>query len=105
MKIACVVLFACVCVAAALPSQDGTEKELVNMLNRVDSVESLPLFGGLRVERVQSSARAFGAGSAVESFADRAERYLQTHELSLTYPGEEQEEEEFAGRNMEGERK
>ena len=100
-KIVCVVLVASfVCSAVALPSQDSSEKDLVNMINQVDAEPSVPLFGGLRIDRVEAG-RSFGASKAVESFAERAERYLATHELNLSFSGDEESEDEFAGRGME----
>lgn len=105
-KFVCVVLLASlVCGALALPSQDSSERDLVNMLNRLDTEDSVPLFGGLRIDRSETG-RSFGAGNAVESFEDRAERYLETHELNLSFSGDEQEENsenEYTGRAMEGE--
>ncbi|XP_030371251.1 uncharacterized protein LOC115621681 [Scaptodrosophila lebanonensis] len=103
-KFVCVVLVASfVCGAIALPSQDNSEKDLVNMLNRLDSEESVPLFGGLRIDRSETG-RSFGANKAVESFEDRAERYLETHELNLSFSGDEQDENAenvYSGRAME----
>lgn len=105
-KFVCVALLASlVCGSLALPSQDSGERDLVNMLNRLDSEESVPLFAGLRIDRSETG-RSFGAGKAVESFEDRAERYLETHELNLSFSGDEQEENaenEYTGRAMEGE--
>ncbi|XP_037945160.1 uncharacterized protein LOC119677750 [Teleopsis dalmanni] len=95
-----------VCTAAALPSQDNSEKDLVNMINRIDNEASVPLFGGLRVDRTESG-RSFGAANGIESFEERAERYLQTHELNISFSGDDEEdnEEEFNGRSMEESRK
>ncbi|KAI8129951.1 hypothetical protein FF38_12536 [Lucilia cuprina] len=102
-KIVCVVFVATfVCSAVALPKQDTNEKDLVNMINKIDAEPSVPLFGGLRVERVETG-RAFGASNkAVESFEERAERYLQSHQLNFSFPDtDEEEEDEFNGRAME----
>ncbi|XP_043655707.1 uncharacterized protein LOC122621795 [Drosophila teissieri] len=97
-----VLLAGLVCGSMALPSQDNTERDLVNMLNRLDGEESVALFGGLRIDRSETG-RSFGASKAVESFDDRAERYLETHELNLSFSGDEQEENaenEYTGRAM-----
>lgn len=69
--------------ASALPKQEKTERELVQLINKLDNEVSLPLFGGLRIDRSES-ARAFGGSKGVESFEQRAERYLQSHKLSLS---------------------
>ncbi|XP_064550506.1 uncharacterized protein Osi15 [Drosophila montana] len=103
-KFVCVVLVASfVCGALALPSQDSSEKDLVNMLNRLDNEESVPLFGGLRIDRSETG-RSFGSAKGLESFEDRAERYLETHELNLAFSGDEQDENAdnvYSGRAME----
>lgn len=103
-KFVCVLLVtAFVCSAAALPSQDNNEKDLINMINKIDSEPAVPLFGGLRIERSETG-RSFGSLKALESFEDRAERYLETHKLSLSFPSDnddEESEDEFAGRGME----
>lgn len=106
-KFVCVVLIASfVCSAAALPSLqqlDNSEKDVIGLINRVDSSDSLPLFGGLRVERSETG-RSFGASAkGVESVDERVERYLATHELNIGLPGDDDEEteNEYAGRAME----
>lgn len=103
-KVICVVFVATfVCGAVALPKQDANEKDLVNMINKIDSEPSVPLFGGLSIVRSESG-RAFGpaAGKAVETFEERAERYLKSHQLNFSFPDvDEDEEEESNGRAME----
>ncbi|KAH8312765.1 hypothetical protein KR044_012721 [Drosophila immigrans] len=103
-KFVCVVLVASfVCGAFALPSQDNSEKDLVNMINKLDNEDSVSLFGGLRIDRTETG-RSFGSAKSVESFEDRAERYLETHELNLSFSGDEQDENAenvYSGRAME----
>ncbi|EDV90707.1 uncharacterized protein LOC6569764 [Drosophila grimshawi] len=103
-KFVCVVLVASfVCGSLALPSQDNSEKDLVNMLNKLDNEESISLFGGLRIDRTETG-RSFGSAKSLESFEDRAERYLETHELNLSFSGDEQSENAenvYSGRAME----
>ncbi|KAH8407117.1 hypothetical protein KR222_007435 [Zaprionus bogoriensis] len=103
-KFVCVVLVASfVCGALALPSQDNSERDLVNMINKLDNEDSVSLFGGLRIDRTETG-RSFGSAKAVESFEDRAERYLETHELNLSFSGDEQDENAenvYSGRAME----
>lgn len=104
-KFVCVVLVASfVCGALALPSQDSSERDLVNLINKLDNEDSVPLFGGMRIDRTETG-RSFGSAKAIESFEDRAERYLETHELNLSFSGDEQEENAenvYSGRAMEG---
>ncbi|XP_055852484.1 uncharacterized protein LOC129916510 [Episyrphus balteatus] len=100
-KLSIVLLAAVVCATAvvALPHQDNSDKDIINALNKIDNEPSLPLFGGLRIERVENG-RSFGESNAGETFEDRAERYLESHELNLAFPGEDDEsEDEFAGRS------
>ncbi|KAH8402763.1 hypothetical protein KR215_010276 [Drosophila sulfurigaster] len=103
-KFVCVVLVASfVCGAFALPSQDNSEKDLVNMINKLDNEDSVSLFGGLRIDRTEAG-RSFGSSKGIESFEDRAERYLETHELNLSFSGDEQDENAenvYSGRAME----
>lgn len=98
-----VVVATFVCSAVALPKQDANEKDLVNMINKIDNEPSVPLFGGLRIERVETG-RGFGASNkAVETFEERAERYLESHQLNFSFPDtDDEEEDEFNGRAMEG---
>lgn len=104
-KFVCVVLVASfVCGALALPSQDNSERDLVNLINKLDNEDSVPLFGGMRIDRTETG-RSFGSAKAIESFEDRAERYLETHELNLSFSGDEQDENAenaYSGRAMEG---
>lgn len=101
-KFVCVVLVASfVCGALALPSQDNSERDLVNLINKLDNEDSVPLFGGMRIDRTETG-RSFGSAKAIESFEDRAERYLETHELNLSFSGDEQDENVYSGRAMEG---
>lgn len=96
----CVALIGC---ATALPSQDNNEKDLINMLNKIDNEATLPLFGGLTIQRAESG-RSFGVSTnGVESFDERAERYLQTHQLNFSFADEDEDENEnaYSGRSME----
>lgn len=90
--------------ANALPKQEKTERELVQLINKIDNEVSLPLFGGMRIDRSENG-RAFGSVKSVESFEQRAERYLQTHTLSFSFPEEEaalenEMDDENTGRSM-----
>ncbi|KAI9584861.1 uncharacterized protein LOC119634634 [Glossina fuscipes] len=100
-KIFCVVFVATlVGSTVALPKQDNSEKDLLNMIEKMDNVPSLPLFGGLRIDRVENG-RSFGSSKAVESFDERAERYLETHQLNFSFPDDDEEEDDFNGRSIE----
>lgn len=91
--------------ANALPKQEKTERELVQLINKIDNEVSLPLFGGMRIDRSETG-RAFGSAKGVESFEQRAERYLQSHTLRFSFPEEEsldnEVDDENTGRSMAG---
>lgn len=94
-----------ICYVFSSPQLDDSEKSLVKLLNKIDKVDSLPLFGGLRIDRVQSdNGRRFTSVNNMESLEAKAEQYLSTHELNFSIPNEEQEE-EFNGRSMTGKAK
>lgn len=98
-----VLLFGVLCTVAALPSQDNNEKDLINMLNKIDNEPSLPLFGGLSIDRAENG-RSFGEIKSIESFEERAERYLENHELNIAFTGQNDDEDNdaFAGRSADG---
>ncbi|XP_067624800.1 uncharacterized protein Osi15 [Eurosta solidaginis] len=105
-KYLCAVLIASfACSVLALPSQqqlDESEKDVIGLINRIDSADTLPLFGGLRVERTETGRQFGGSVMAVESVEDRVERYLATHELNIGLNGDDEEaDSEYAGRAME----
>lgn len=65
------------CVACEdVPSDD----QVVNMINELDEVPSLPLFGGLTLEKVPNSHEV---AARSESLADRIVRYLKCHKVNF----------------------
>jgi len=77
-----IVLSAICCGLAAAETSDS---DLIKLVDNIDHEKSLYLFGGLSVERVDAGARSFGAVPATD-FVDRANQYLETHELSMALP-------------------
>jgi hypothetical protein len=76
---AVVVIFAALvgCIASeTVPSDD----QVVSMINQLDEEHSLPLFGGLVVEKVEG---ADDASARSESLADRIVRYLKSHKVNF----------------------
>lgn len=58
-----------------VPSDD----EVKSMVDKLDIEDSLPLFGGLSLEKVENSEDVSSRG--VESLTNRLVRYIQTHKL------------------------
>jgi hypothetical protein len=75
-------------ICCGLAVADTTDSDLIKSIDNIDSEKSLYLFGGLSVERINDGApRSFGAVPATD-FVDRANQYLETHELSMALPKE-----------------
>lgn len=65
------------CVACEnAPSDD----QVISMINKLDEEQSLPLFGGLSLEKVESSDEA---SARSESLTDRIIRYLKSHKVNF----------------------
>lgn len=69
--------------------------ELVQTIDKLDQETSLPLFGGLSVERMANAAAAPRSGS--ETLLERAERYMQTHQVQFNVPQNEENDGHIAG--------
>lgn len=74
--------------------------DLVQSIDVLDQEASLPLFGGLSVERLTNTGAAPRTGS--ETLIERAERYLQTHEVQFNVPQSEEASGNIAGKFTEG---
>ncbi|XP_055383076.1 uncharacterized protein LOC129613145 [Condylostylus longicornis] len=79
----------CLIASVKASSKDiDIEKDITNFINEIDNEKSLPLFGGLTVDRIENG-RSFGSvhnhQTKSESLFDRTERYLQTHELNFSF--------------------
>jgi hypothetical protein len=72
-------------ICGGLAIAENSDSDLIKLINNIDNEKSLYLFGGLSVERIDYGARSFGAVPATD-FVDRANQYLETHELSLALP-------------------
>lgn len=65
------------CVACeSVPS----DEQVVSMINKLDEEHSLPLFGGLTVEKVENSDEV---SARSESLTDRIVRYLKSHKVNF----------------------
>lgn len=58
-----------------------TDSEIISMVDKLDEEQSLPLFGGLSLEKVES-ANDISARSS-ETLTDRIVRYLKSHSVNF----------------------
>ena len=61
-----------------VPSDD----QVISMVNKLDEEQSLPLFGGLSLEKVDENINEASARSS-ESLNDRIVRYLKSHKVNF----------------------
>lgn len=65
------------CVACEnAPSDD----QVISMINKLDDEQSLPIFGGLSLEKVENAEEA---SARSESLTDRIVRYLKSHKVNF----------------------
>lgn len=57
-----------------------TDDQVLSMINRLDDEQSLPLFGGLSLVKVEGSDTA---SARSESLTDRIVRYLKSHKVNF----------------------
>lgn len=60
---------------------DQSEKEIFNMIDKLDNEESLHLFGGLCLNKIENIPKSFP--SEHETVVDRVSRYLDSHEIKF----------------------
>ena len=60
-----------------------TDSEVISMIDKLDDEPSLPLFGGLSLEKVESASEASISARMTESLSDRLVRYLKSHSVNL----------------------
>lgn len=58
-----------------------TDSEIISMIDKLDEEQSLELFGGLSLEKVESANDVSPRSS--ETLTDRIVRYLKSHSVSL----------------------
>lgn len=66
------------CVACEIVPSD---EQVVSMIDKLDEEQSLPLFGGLSLEKVDDKEMA--SARSGESLADRIVRYLKSHKVNF----------------------
>lgn len=60
-----------------------TDSEIISMVDKLDEEQSLPLFGGLALEKVESVNDITTSARSSESLTDRVIRYLQSHSVNF----------------------
>lgn len=58
-----------------------TDSEVISMIDKLDEEQSLPLFGGLALEKVDGASDVLPRSS--ESLTDRIVRYLKSHSVNF----------------------
>lgn len=58
-----------------------TDSEIISMIDKLDEEQSLPLFGGLSLEKVESVNDVSPRSS--ETLTDRIVRYLKSHSVNF----------------------
>lgn len=69
-------LFGCV-VCEKVP----TDSEIISMIDKLDEEKSLPLFGGLSLEKVESASD--NSARSIETLTDRIVHYLKSHSVNF----------------------
>ena len=57
-----------------------TDEQVVTLINKLDEEQTLPLFGGLTLEKVENSDEV---SSRSEGLTDRIVRYLKSHKVNF----------------------
>lgn len=60
-----------------------TDSEIISMVDKLDEELSLPLFGGLALEKVESVNDITTSARSSESLTERLIRYLQSHSVNF----------------------
>ena len=60
-----------------------TDSEIISMVDKLDEEQSLPLFGGLALEKVESVNDITTSARSSESLTERLIRYLQSHSVNF----------------------
>ncbi|KAL7019420.1 hypothetical protein ACKWTF_011117 [Chironomus riparius] len=84
------VIIAALCISSIACEKIPTDSDVISMIDKLDEENSLPLFGGLTLEKVESANDNSPRSS--ESLTDRIISYLKSHtvnyELSEARTGE-----------------
>lgn len=83
MKLCAITILIVAFIGCAL-SEDiaKTDEEVISLINQLDDEESLPLFGGLSLEKVENSDQV-SAPRGSESLTERLIRYVRSHKVNF----------------------
>lgn len=76
----CTVLIVALCITSIACEKVPTDSEVISMIDKLDEEKSLPLFGGLSLEKVDSAND--NLPRSTETLTDRIVRYLKSHSVN-----------------------
>lgn len=74
------VIIAALCISSIACEKIPTDSEVISMIDKLDEENSLPLFGGLTLEKVENANDNSPRSS--ESLTDRIISYLKSHTVN-----------------------
>lgn len=80
MKLCAILVFALIGFAVS-ENVEPSDDQVKSLVDQLDNEESLPLFGGLSLEKVEKSEEV--SPRSAESLTDRLVRYIKSHELKF----------------------
>lgn len=81
MKLCAIALIFALIACAASENVAPSDEKVISLIDQLDNEESLPLFGGLSLEKVEESDEVSSRSS--ESLTDRLIRYVRSHKLNF----------------------
>lgn len=82
MKLCAIALIFALIACAASENVAPSDEKVISLIDQLDSEESLPLFGGLSLEKVEESSDEVSSRSS-ESLTERLIRYVRSHKLNF----------------------
>lgn len=80
-RVACLTVVLFLLHVAKSDTDASSERQIINLIDKLDSEKNVNLFGGLNVEQINS--QAVNSPRSEESLVDRIVRYSQNHQLKL----------------------
>lgn len=81
MKLCAIALVIALIGCAASENAAPTDEKVISMIDELDSEQSLEIFGGLSLEKVENADEVSSRSS--ESLADRLIRYIRSHKVNF----------------------
>lgn len=60
-----------------------SDSEIISMIDKLDEEQSLPLFGGLSLEKVEGANEVISSARNSQSLTDRVISYLKSHSVNF----------------------